>query len=220
MASNLTVGSSAGGSGEFPRLRAYYQDAPGNNNFSGGEIEEESSSEVVFEVNTNGGGGVHKYNPLGAIREGEGSVFSLDFHERGEEIVYVAVGKQAEEATSMDALKWALCNDVASLVFLIHVFPEIKYIPTPCKSLFLYVSLFLSLTHTNTHSPIDWIMVVGKLPIGQVNPEQKYNYIAQERSKRREFLQKFLNVCSASKVLNYIISTALMDANSCNSLLN
>lgn len=62
-------------------------------------------------------------------------------------------------------------------------------------------------------------MVVGKLPIGQVNPEQKYNYIAQERSKRREFLQKFLNVCSASKVLNYIISTALIDANSCNSLL-
>ncbi|KAK6154584.1 hypothetical protein DH2020_008832 [Rehmannia glutinosa] len=34
----------------------------------------------------------------------------------------------------------------------------------------------------------------------QVNPGQKELYMAQERGKRRDFLQKFLNVCSSSQV--------------------
>lgn len=38
------------------------------------------------------------------------------------------------------------------------------------------------------------------IPIGQVNEEQKENYMTKERSKRRQFLQKFVDICSASKV--------------------
>ncbi|PIN13269.1 hypothetical protein CDL12_14116 [Handroanthus impetiginosus] len=45
-----------------------------------------------------------------------------------------------------------------------------------------------------------FLIAVGNLPISQVNPEHKEMYMAQERGKRREFLQKFLNVCSASQV--------------------
>lgn len=44
------------------------------------------------------------------------------------------------------------------------------------------------------------IMAVGMMPVSQVNPEQKENYMAQERGKRREFLHKFLNACSTAKV--------------------
>jgi hypothetical protein len=47
--------------------------------------------------------------------------------------VYVAVGKSN---SSLDALSWALKNAVkpGSWVYLIHVFPEVHEIPTPCKS--------------------------------------------------------------------------------------
>lgn len=47
--------------------------------------------------------------------------------------VYVAVGKSD---SSFDALSWALKNAVkpGSFVYLIHVFPEVQQIPTPCKS--------------------------------------------------------------------------------------
>ncbi|KAK6124756.1 hypothetical protein DH2020_041508 [Rehmannia glutinosa] len=115
--------------------------------------------------------------PLERIREGMSSVSSFDDLYGGrddDEAVYVAVGRQSEE-TSMDALIWVLNNAVipsSTLVFLIHVFPETKYIPTP----------------------------LGKLPISQVNPEQKENYMIQETAKRRQFLQKFLTLCSASQV--------------------
>lgn len=43
-------------------------------------------------------------------------------------------------------------------------------------------------------------MVVGRLPKSQVSAQQVENYMAQERDKRRELLQKFINMCSASKV--------------------
>nr|GMD90036.1 U-box domain-containing protein 36 [Ipomoea batatas] len=41
--------------------------------------------------------------------------------------------------------------------------------------------------------------IMGMIPLSQVNPEQKENHMAQERSKRSQFLQKFLHVCSASQ---------------------
>jgi membrane-bound lytic murein transglycosylase len=44
-------------------------------------------------------------------------------------------------------------------------------------------------------------MVVGRLPKSQVSAQQVENYMAQERDKRRELLQKFINMCSASKVV-------------------
>lgn len=117
-------------------------------------------------------------DPMPSIKEevdGSSSLFSLDFHGggSGEEVVYVAVGKTG--SSSMDALVWTLNHAVinpSTSVCLIHVFPEIRHIPTP----------------------------LGRMPLGQVNPEQKESHMIQERSKRREFLQKFLDVCSASKV--------------------
>lgn len=54
----------------------------------------------------------------------------------GEDNVYVGVGKGD---SSMEALRWALDNTIASsstLLFLIHVFPETRFIPYPC----LYLS--------------------------------------------------------------------------------
>lgn len=48
---------------------------------------------------------------------------------------------------------------------------------------------------------------MGKLPVNQVNPEQKAKFLAQERGKKRDLLQKFLNVCSASQVKLFLLST-------------
>ncbi|KAE9591541.1 hypothetical protein Lal_00038828 [Lupinus albus] len=93
--------------------------------------------------------------------------------EENEDTVYVAVGKGD---TSMEALSWTLNNLVTpySMLYLIHVFLQIKHIPSP--------------------------LGVGMVPKSQVSVEQIENYMAQERSKRREFLQKFIQSCSSSKV--------------------
>lgn len=83
------------------------------------EIEEEFSGD---DINTK--------HDLESIREVEGGSVG-----GGDEAVYVAVGRQSEE-TSMGALVWALDNLVipsSTAVFLVHVFPQTKYIPTPCK---------------------------------------------------------------------------------------
>ncbi|XP_027333636.1 U-box domain-containing protein 35-like [Abrus precatorius] len=76
----------------------------------------------------------------------------------------------------MDALSWTLKNLVthSTIIYLIHVFPEIKHIPNP--------------------------LGIGMIPRNQVSAEQVESYIAQERGKRRELLQKFLQSCSTSKV--------------------
>jgi hypothetical protein len=101
------------------------------------EIEEESPSET-FEINH----GV----PMASIREEvEGSLFSFDV-QNWEDSVYVAVGKSD---SSMDALAWTLKHAVtpSTIVYLVHVFPETRYIPSPCKlSLDLSLSLSLSLS--------------------------------------------------------------------------
>ncbi|KAG6768870.1 hypothetical protein POTOM_024482 [Populus tomentosa] len=129
------------------------------------EIEEEKSSDL-FEINH----GV----PLESIKEDiEGSLFSFDVYgDHQKDCVYVGVGKSE---SSMGALSWTLKNaiiDSNTVVFLIHIFPEIQCIPSP----------------------------LGRLPKSQVSAEQVENYMAQERDKRRELLQKFINMCSASKV--------------------
>ncbi|XP_059438319.1 U-box domain-containing protein 35-like [Corylus avellana] len=126
------------------------------------EIEEESPSET-FEINH----GV----PMASIREEfEGSLFSVDV-QNSEDSVYVGVGKSD---SSMDALAWTLKHAVtpSTIVYLVHVFPEVRYIPSP----------------------------LGKLPKHQVSPEQVESYMAQERDKRGQLLQKFLDACSTSKV--------------------
>ncbi|CAH2045992.1 unnamed protein product [Thlaspi arvense] len=56
----------------------------------------------------------------------------------GEDNVYVGVGKGD---SSMEALRWAIDNTITSsstLLFLIHVFPETRFIPYPC----LYISIY------------------------------------------------------------------------------
>nr|GEU58466.1 hypothetical protein [Tanacetum cinerariifolium] len=92
------------------------------------------------------------------------------------DVVYVVTWKGTEEllSASMDALLWTLGNSLheSTLVYLVYVFPELRFIPTP----------------------------LGRLPITQANPEQKESFLNQERSKRSEYLQKFLSLCSSSKV--------------------
>ncbi|KAL4380636.1 hypothetical protein HN51_003959 [Arachis hypogaea] len=91
-----------------------------------------------------------------------------------EESVYVAVGKSE---TSMEALTWTLKNlatTSSTMLYLIHVFPEIKHIPNP--------------------------LGMGMIPKSQVSGEQVETYMAQERAKRRNLLHKFLQTCSACKV--------------------
>ncbi|XP_075664619.1 U-box domain-containing protein 35-like [Castanea sativa] len=133
------------------------------------EIEEESSStSEIIEVNDHG---LARMETIKEESFGASSLYSLDLQSL-EDSVYVAVGKSE---SSMEALVWTLKNAVTSpstMVYLVHVFPEILYIPSP----------------------------LGKIPKNQVNPEQVQSYMDQERNKRRELLQKFINACSSSKV--------------------
>jgi hypothetical protein len=48
-----------------------------------------------------------------------------------------------------------------------------------------------------------FMIIVGKLPKNQVSPEQVETYMAQERGKRGQLLQKFVDACSTSKVYIY-----------------
>ncbi|CAN1813599.1 U-box domain-containing protein 33 [Linum perenne] len=165
-------------------VRSSYYYADGSNrrhkqSSSAWEIEEEESE--LFEIDE---GGPSSAPPLklASIREemisltDAGSVFSVEVG--GDDCLYVGVGKGE---SSVQAVAWALANvaaftDVAGgggvTVYLIHVFPEIHHIPSP----------------------------LGKLPKSQVSPEQVESYMAQERGKRTQLLQKFITMCSASKV--------------------
>ncbi|XVF75154.1 hypothetical protein PTKIN_Ptkin13bG0164500 [Pterospermum kingtungense] len=132
------------------------------------EEEEGNNSRELFEIN-------HGVLGMPSIKEEvESSLFSFDFNggsEDEERSVYVAVGKSE---SSMDALSWTLSHfvDTSTTLYLIHVFPEIRHIPSP----------------------------LGMLPKSQVSPAQVEKYMEQEREKRRQLLQKFLDNCSASKV--------------------
>jgi len=53
------------------------------------------------------------------------------------------------------------------------------------------------------------VTTVGLFPIGQVSAEQKENHMAQERGKRRQFLQKYYDACAATKV-HIIIGFSLL----------
>ncbi|GAY35430.1 hypothetical protein CUMW_016330 [Citrus unshiu] len=132
-----------------------------------------NSSQLLSEINDGNGMPM----PLAPIKEEiESSFFSFDVANgngtQEEDIIYVAVGKSQ---CSMDALSWTLRHAVnpSTLIFLIHVFPQVKFVPSP----------------------------LGKLPRNQVNPEQLETFMAQETGKRRQLLQKFLDTCSQSKVM-------------------
>ena len=62
--------------------------------------------------------------------ESDGSLFSIDIIK--EDRVFVAVGKNE---SSMAALLWSLEHAISpySIVHLIHVFPLLQLVPSPCK---------------------------------------------------------------------------------------
>ncbi|CAL1352021.1 unnamed protein product [Linum trigynum] len=146
------------------------------------EIEEESE---LFEIN-------HGRAAMASIKEeisltDAGSMFSVDVNGSGEgaeECVYVGVGKGD---SSLEAVAWAAAqSSSATVVYLIHVFPQVHHIPSP----------------------------LGKLPKSQVSGEQVKKYMAEEGDKRRELLQRFINKCSAtasiSKVETVLIESDLV----------
>lgn len=106
----------------------------GSAGLSSTEIEEEvnPSDHELFEINNWNNNGREEGLGLASIKEEvDGSLFSFDI-QNGEDNVYVAVGKSE---SSMDALAWTLkhvVNNRSTFVYLIHVFPELRYIPTPC----------------------------------------------------------------------------------------
>ncbi|ERN13778.1 hypothetical protein AMTRI_Chr06g176840 [Amborella trichopoda] len=97
---------------------------------------------------------------------------SIEIVEReSKDDIYVAVGKKE---SSYDALRWAI-NFVVKpgcLVYLVHVFPPVNYIPSP----------------------------VGRIPKSQVGPEYLKAYMNEESVRRRSLLQKYISLCSKSKV--------------------
>ncbi|KAI3888693.1 hypothetical protein MKX03_012882 [Papaver bracteatum] len=102
----------------------------------------------------------------------------------GAQNIYVAVGGKLN--SSLDALRWTLRHHPLTMrtINLIHVFPEVIFITSPFG---------------------------GRVPKDQVSPEELENYMSQQRHKRREFLQKFLDVCSIFKVN---VETLLIESNS------
>ncbi|XP_017434367.1 U-box domain-containing protein 35 isoform X2 [Vigna angularis] len=137
----------------------------------------DSDSEDLFEIN------LKEPLVLDTIREDcESTVFSLDIHncnnddDDDDDVVYVAVGNNDEHSSpSMEALSWALKHAVtpsATVVRLLHVFPQVKLIPSP----------------------------LGKIPRSHVNEEYANMHLAQVRAKRKLLLQKFIDLCVHSKV--------------------
>ncbi|KAF3969444.1 hypothetical protein CMV_006774 [Castanea mollissima] len=133
------------------------------------DMEEETPSEL-FEINQD----VLRASMVEERdHEHEGSLFSFDFQNWNDR-VFVAVGAAEESSSSMDALEWTLRHVVtpSTMVLLIHVFPVLRFIPSP----------------------------LGMIPRNQVKPEMVQEYVTQERAKKKKLLQEFLNKCSASKV--------------------
>ncbi|KAF5760437.1 putative rossmann-like alpha/beta/alpha sandwich protein [Helianthus annuus] len=151
-----------------------------NNSWSNHEITEEDDEEEE-EENDDVRNRTTRLMP--SITEGynEGysnssELFGYDSDRNVNDVVYVVTWRGSDEllSASMDALVWTIGSGVygSGIVYLVHVFPELRFIPTP----------------------------LGRLPISQANPEQKESYVSDERSKRAEYLQKFLSLCSSSKV--------------------
>ncbi|TVU11600.1 hypothetical protein EJB05_45194, partial [Eragrostis curvula] len=134
---------------------------------------EDGSGQLPSNNNNGGGGGtweIEELEPEERPRHGASSS-SADAQGGGgaastADDVYVAVGKGG---SSMAALSWALrrLTKPGTFVYLVHVFPVVTTIPTP----------------------------LGMMPKSRASPEQIETYLNQERSKRREMLQKFLDQC-------------------------
>lgn len=144
--------------------------------------DDDGDSEELFEIN------LKKEIRLESIREEEwcesSTVFSLDIHNHDnnldddddDDVVYVAVGTNINGgSSSMEALSWTLKHAVTpstTTVSLLHVFPQVKLIPTP----------------------------LGKIPRSRVNLEHVNIHLTEVKSKRKLLLQKFMKLCIESKV--------------------
>lgn len=117
------------------------------------------------------------------IEEGSFEGVSVTSSLSGAQNIYVAVGGKLN--SSLDALRWTLRHHPSTMrtINLIHVFPEVSFIPSPFG---------------------------GRVPKDQVSPEELENYMSHQSHKRREFLQKFLDVCSVFKVT---VETLLIESN-------
>lgn len=84
----------------------------------------------------------------------------------------------------LDVIKWVLDHAIlpGTRVFLVHVYPPIAYIPTP----------------------------VGRLSSSQLSNEQVQIYIKEENNKRRNLLQKYINLCTDARVP---VDTMLVESN-------
>ncbi|GAB2303196.1 hypothetical protein Dimus_037193 [Dionaea muscipula] len=146
-----------------------------------------------------GGGTGARMAPIREEVIAESSMFSFDINgggtfnprreeEEAEDAVFVVVEEKESSQSSMDALMWTLkdgsifgsssspSSSASSyrVVYLIHVFPEVKFIPSPLGN--------------------------GKVPRSQVRHDQVENYLTQERGKRRRLLEKFIDKCTTHKV--------------------
>ncbi|XP_014518256.1 uncharacterized protein LOC106775626 [Vigna radiata var. radiata] len=123
-------------------------------------------SEELFEINLK--------ESLETISEdSESSVFSFDIHNNNDtDVVHVAVDHVGE--SSMEALLWTLNHAVrpSTTVYLRHVFPEIRLIPSP----------------------------FGKFPRNRVNAEYVNFHLTQQKGKKKLLLQEFIDLCLDSKV--------------------
>ncbi|CAL5052488.1 unnamed protein product [Urochloa decumbens] len=143
----------------------------------GGDVEDAAAGQPSHSNGDGGGGGtweIEEMEPEETPRRAGGGASSAAngaASSGGGEDVYVAVGKGG---SSMAALSWALrrLTRPRSFVYLVHVFPVVTSIPTP----------------------------LGMMPKSRASPEQIETYLNQERSKRREMLQKFLDQCRKFQV--------------------
>ncbi|CAN6448282.1 unnamed protein product [Victoria cruziana] len=85
--------------------------------------------------------------------------------------VYVAVGSKN---SSLDVLRWALAEIVTpgSCVFLVHIFPPVRLIPTP----------------------------LGMISRKQVAPAQVEAFLRVEENKREAWLREHINLCNMFEV--------------------
>ncbi|KAI3838610.1 hypothetical protein MKX03_030376 [Papaver bracteatum] len=104
--------------------------------------------------------------------------------------IYVAIGKSK---SSRDALIWALkhlLHDIppssysSTFIYLIHVYPEILYVPVPVG--------------------------IGKLHKDTVNPVLYEDYKHKKIEQRKQFLDDILKLCSGCKVK---VDTLLIESN-------
>lgn len=111
------------------------------------EVEEDAKEGNILSMNN------LSLHDLPSIREDiDGISLCSSSSRSSEDCVYVGVGKSE---SSMDALAWTLKHAVepgrSTTIFLVHVFPEIRFVPSPCKSTHLPLHMLNSFLLFDRH---------------------------------------------------------------------